>query len=85
MQIFYDPSPLGLNYAEIEERASRLPDPITLSGRRLVVHIQTTEKAVDDLLMMIRQMAEEKRESDGNEIRTKPEGGDMKSHYPSGR
>ncbi|KAF9014948.1 pyridoxal phosphate-dependent transferase [Cyathus striatus] len=47
---FYDPSPLGITYDEIAERASALPEPLVLGGSRLVVHIQTSETAIDDLL-----------------------------------
>jgi threonine aldolase len=60
-QIFYDPSPLGLDCEEIAERASELPDPITLHGSRLVVHIQTSEDAIDDFLALVRTLAEEKK------------------------
>ncbi|KAF8640347.1 hypothetical protein AX17_000019 [Amanita inopinata Kibby_2008] len=59
--IFYDASSVGLNYGEITDRASALPNPLFLRGSRIVVHIQTTEEAVNDLLDLIRQMAEEKK------------------------
>lgn len=61
IQLFYDPTPLGLNFDEIAERASALPDPLVLGGSRLVVHIQTSEEAVEDFLSIIRQLAEEKK------------------------
>jgi threonine aldolase len=38
-----------------------LPEPLSLGGSRLVVHIQTTERAVDDLLGVMRILVEEKR------------------------
>jgi len=59
--IFYDPAPLGFDYPEIAEKAANLKDPIKVFGSRLVVHIQTTEEAVDDLLAAIRELAEEKK------------------------
>ncbi|PPQ76180.1 hypothetical protein CVT26_009357 [Gymnopilus dilepis] len=59
--IFYDPSPLGVTYDEIADRASELPEPLFLGGSRLVVHIQTSEAAVEDFLSVVRQLAEEKR------------------------
>ncbi|KAG6832230.1 hypothetical protein H0H92_004195 [Tricholoma furcatifolium] len=59
--VFYDPSPIGLDYNEIAERASALPSPLFLGGSRLVVHLQTSEAAVDDFLALIRELAEEKR------------------------
>lgn len=59
--LFYDPTPLGLNFDEIAERASALPDPLILGGSRLVVHIQTSEEAVEDFLSVIRLLAEEKK------------------------
>lgn len=60
-QLFYDPSPLGLSYSEIADRASQLPDPIELGGSRMIVHIQTSEEAVNDVLNLIRQLALEKQ------------------------
>lgn len=62
-QVFYDPSPLGLDYAEIAGRGSQLNERIILGGSRLVVHVQTTEKAVEDFLALIRELAEEKRKA----------------------
>ncbi|KAG6891408.1 hypothetical protein C0992_007187 [Termitomyces sp. T32_za158] len=59
--VFYDPSPIGLDYNEIAERASKLPSPLFLGGSRLVVHIQTSESAVDDFLALISELAEEKK------------------------
>lgn len=59
-QIFYDPSPLGLDCDEIADRANDLPDPIILQGSRLVVHIQTSEDAIDDFLELVRTLAEKK-------------------------
>lgn len=61
IQLFYDPTPLGLNFDEIAERAGALPDPLVLGGSRLVVHIQTSEEAVEDFLSVIRRLAEEKK------------------------
>ncbi|KAF8203279.1 pyridoxal phosphate-dependent transferase [Pholiota molesta] len=54
----------------IGERGSALPEPLFLGGSRLVVHIQTSESAVEDFLGVIRQLAEEKRaaEVDGYPI-----------------
>nr|VWO96628.1 Alanine racemase TOXG (EC [Ganoderma boninense] len=59
--VFFDPSPIGVTYEEIIERASQLPSPISVGGSRLVVHIQTSPQAVDDLLGVIRKLAEEKK------------------------
>ncbi|KAG6885933.1 hypothetical protein C0993_007435 [Termitomyces sp. T159_Od127] len=58
--VFYDPTPIGLDYNEIAERASKLPHPLVLGGSRLVVHLQTSESAVDDFLALISELAEEK-------------------------
>ena len=60
-QIFFDPSPVGIGLGELIERAAALPDPIKLLGSRLVIHIQTTPEAVDDLLALVRTLANEKR------------------------
>jgi threonine aldolase len=54
---------LGLDYGEIAERAAQLPEPIKLGGSRLVVHIQTAPAAIDDLLALVREMAEEKKKA----------------------
>ena len=60
-KVFYDPSSIGTSYAEIAERARKLPNPLSLAASRLVVHIRTTEQAIDDFLGLIRSLAEEKR------------------------
>ncbi|KAJ7293353.1 pyridoxal phosphate-dependent transferase [Mycena rebaudengoi] len=59
--VFYDPSSVGVTFDEIADRASDLPEPLILGGSRLVVHIQTTESAVQDFLSIVRQLAEEKK------------------------
>jgi len=59
--VFYDPSSIGSNYTEVAERAERLPQPLSLGGSRLVLHIQTAEQAVDDLLGIFRDLAQEKK------------------------
>jgi threonine aldolase len=61
--VFYDPSSIGTDYNEIAERGSALPDPLTLGGSRLVVHIQTSVEAVNDFLSLIREIAEEKKKA----------------------
>ncbi|KAL7410835.1 pyridoxal phosphate-dependent transferase [Mrakia frigida] len=57
--IFYDLKPLNINFADLHERALALPNPIRLGGSRIVVHVQTSESAVDDLLALISEMKEE--------------------------
>jgi threonine aldolase len=51
---------LGIEYDEISERAAALPEPMTVTGSRLVVHIQTGDQAVDGFLALIKTIAEEK-------------------------
>lgn len=51
---------MGISYQELVTRASELPEPLLLGGSRLVVHIQTSTKAVEDLIELIRVMADEK-------------------------
>lgn len=60
-KVFYNPSSIGTNYAEVAERAERLPRPLSLASSRLVVHIQTSRQAIDDFLTIIRSLAEEKK------------------------
>ncbi|KAL5534661.1 hypothetical protein ACEPAG_1125 [Sanghuangporus baumii] len=59
--IFFDPSPIGVDYSELDARAAALPEPIRISGSRLVVHIQTSPAAVADLISLVKTMAEERR------------------------
>lgn len=58
--LFYDPSPIGVEYWEIVERTAHLENPIHLNGSRLVMHIQTSPQAVDDFLELMRTMKAEK-------------------------
>ncbi|KAH7921961.1 hypothetical protein BV22DRAFT_1038023 [Leucogyrophana mollusca] len=58
--VFYDPSTIGVEYWEVVERAAAHPKPLTIPGSRLVVHIQTSPEAVEDLLSIFRVLKEEK-------------------------
>lgn len=60
-QIFYDPSPVGVSFAEVGERASQLAQPLIINGSRLAIHIQTDPQAVDDLINIVKTLAEEKK------------------------
>lgn len=60
MQVFFDPSTISVEYGEVVKRAAALPDPIALSDSRLVVHIQTSSEAIDDLLQLISELRDEK-------------------------
>ena len=59
--MFFDPSTIGVTLQELVDAAGELPEPIILGGSRLVVHIQTSDAAVDDLLSLVRRLAEEKK------------------------
>ncbi|KAF9055494.1 hypothetical protein BDZ89DRAFT_1056072 [Hymenopellis radicata] len=62
--VLYDASSIGTTFEEVAAKAKALPEPITLRpAGRLVVHLQTTESAVDDLLAVIRNLADEKRKA----------------------
>lgn len=61
--MFYDPSSVGVNFEEIGARASALSEPIFLGGSRLVVHLQTTEAAIDDFLAVVQELADEKKKT----------------------
>ena len=63
-----------MTYEEISKRASALPEPLVVGGARLVVHIQTSDAAIEDLLNLIRGLANEKK-LDGF-VNSKPSGGD---------
>jgi len=59
--VFFDPSTVGVSYAELVAEAGKLANPIKLGGSRLVVHVQTSDAAVDDLIALVRRLAEEKK------------------------
>ncbi|KAF8649727.1 hypothetical protein AX16_005499 [Volvariella volvacea WC 439] len=59
--VFYDPAPIGVTYEEIADKAAALPQPLHLGGSRLVVHIQTSEEAVNDFLGVVKGLADEKK------------------------
>ncbi|KAF9243806.1 pyridoxal phosphate-dependent transferase [Melanogaster broomeanus] len=61
--LFYDPSPVGVEYWEVVERAAALPRPITLNGSRLLLHIQTSPQAVEDFIELLRTLRDEKAEA----------------------
>ncbi|KAF9270462.1 hypothetical protein L218DRAFT_888970 [Marasmius fiardii PR-910] len=61
--VFYDAYSIGTDYDEIAERASKLTNPLHLGGSRLVVHIQTSEEAIDDFLALIAEIAKEKKDA----------------------
>ena len=79
--MFYDPASVGLSYDEIADRAGALPNPLVLGGSRLVVHIQTTESAVDDFLAVVRELAEEKKRAGLVKPHTSQENGVYKDVY----
>lgn len=60
MQVFFDPSTIGVEYEEVVKRAAALPDPIALTSSRLVVHIQTSSEAIDAFLQLISELRDEK-------------------------
>ncbi|PBL00843.1 hypothetical protein ARMGADRAFT_1006947 [Armillaria gallica] len=61
--VFYDASSIGTTFDEIFERGRNLPEPLILGGSRVVIHIQTSEAAVDDFLALISDIAEEKKKA----------------------
>jgi threonine aldolase len=71
-QLFYDPSPIGVEYWEIVERAAQLPQPIKLNGSRLIMHIQTSPQVVDDFLELIRTLKEEKSAAGWKHVNAPP-------------
>lgn len=56
--VWIDPTPLGFTLAQLVTRA-KTDAGITLSGSRVVVHIQVTEEAVKDLVRIVGEMKEE--------------------------
>lgn len=61
VQVFFEPKSIGSTVAEISRRAAELPEPLGVYSSRLVVHLQTTETAVDDLVRLVHKIATEKR------------------------
>ncbi|KAF5324277.1 hypothetical protein D9619_011210 [Psilocybe cf. subviscida] len=61
--VFYDPASIGATLDEIRDRGSALPEPFFLGNRGpcMVVHIQTSETAVDDFLNVVATLAAEKK------------------------
>ncbi|KAN0063960.1 hypothetical protein ACQY0O_003566 [Thecaphora frezii] len=59
--VFMDTSSIGIPISELVSRAAALAEPIKLGGGRTVCHHQTDRAAVDDLLSLIKTMAEEKK------------------------
>lgn len=59
-QLFYDPSTIGVEYWEVVERAAALEKPIKINGSRIIMHIQTSPKAVEDFLDLMKSLKEEK-------------------------
>ena len=60
VQVYYDPSTIGIEHKTVGDCAAALPSPITLHGSRLVVHIQTTTGAIDDFLQLMRELRDKK-------------------------
>ncbi|KAL4068326.1 pyridoxal phosphate-dependent transferase [Scleroderma yunnanense] len=58
--VFYDPSPIGVEYWEVVERAAQLPNPIHINGSRLIMHIQTSPEAIEDFLELMKTLKIEK-------------------------
>jgi len=58
--VFYDARHLGVEFDELTRRGASLQEPLYVGGSRLVIHHQTSEAAVDDLLTLIRELVEEK-------------------------
>lgn len=84
--LYYDPSPIGIGYQEIQDRAAALPQPIIAMGPRLVVHIQTTTEAIDDLLAVLRTLKENKLKdgfTQSPDLPVGPSGTDAERGYPT--
>lgn len=82
--LFYDPSPIGIGYQEVQDSAAALPRPITIVGPRLVVHIQMTTEAIDDFLALLRTLKEKMKGGvDGVTYPPGPSGTDAKGGYPT--
>lgn len=63
-QFFIDPTSAGFTSQALQERASKLPNPITLGISRFVIHHQIRKEAILDLVELVKAMAEEARESE---------------------
>ncbi|PWN43598.1 hypothetical protein IE81DRAFT_322256 [Ceraceosorus guamensis] len=57
--LFIDTAHLGFSLQELQERAAQLPKPIRLGAARIVIHHQTSAKAIEDLIDLVRSLREE--------------------------
>jgi threonine aldolase len=55
--VFFDPSPLGLSTEQVCAALEALPDPISLTSNRCVLHHQTSAAAVDDFVREVKRLA----------------------------
>ncbi|KAG8823278.1 Threonine aldolase [Serendipita sp. 401] len=77
--VWFDPSSVGLTTHQIGKRAAQLEQPIMIfESNRLVVHIQTSDEAIDDFLNLVQAMAEEHK---GGKLRV--DGTSRSTHYPA--
>ncbi|KAI6159559.1 pyridoxal phosphate-dependent transferase [Pisolithus thermaeus] len=79
--LYYDPSPIGIGYQEVQDSAAALPRPIVVMGPRLVVHIQMTTEAIDEFLALLESLKEMRKY--GLTDLPGPSGADAERGYPA--
>ena len=81
--MWFDAAHLGVSVKEVVQACRDHPDPIHLYGERLVVHVQTTPEAIEDIIQIFIRLIEEKKAAgfvpdpatlngNGREPRTRP-------------
>lgn len=68
--VFFDAAPLGLSFDKVKAALAALDEPITLGSNRLVVHHQTSPRAVEDLVATIKSLAGSVSEEEKAKVRS---------------
>ncbi|KAL1413687.1 hypothetical protein Q8F55_001466 [Vanrija albida] len=68
--VFFDAAPLGLSFDRVKAALAALDEPITLGSNRLVVHHQTSPRAVADIVETIKALAASVSEEEAAKVRS---------------
>jgi threonine aldolase len=74
--VWFDASSVGLQAVDIAQRARKLEDGIEMfEDGRLVLHIQTSDRAIADLVNLVRTMVKERKEGNTHSLHNVPSKG----------